>query len=229
MKNKLFLFFILILVPINLSSLYCELPSEHNKWIEEIQFKEEISFANREAIETIALSEKNKIHSEDVEWLKKQIGSQSKPIDVSFLKNEQSSKCKNCFTGDLLTILEEPKLQIFISFSVPDNIWCSLSHDLAKLGGSFVLVGLPNNSFSELSEKIIKLKKMGVDAQIQIDPIAFKKFQISNVPTFVVSDDNKFDKISGSISLEYALNYMSEKGEVNFSKSLQRKLRGFHE
>lgn len=229
MKNKIFLFFIFILSPINLPSLYCELPSEHYNWIKEIQIKEKNAFANHDAIKTITLSEKNKIHSEDVEWLQKQIGSSSKPIDVSFLKNEEASKCKNCSTGDLLKILEEPKFQIFISFSVPDNIWCSLSQDLTKLGGSFVLVGLPNNSFSELSERIIKLKKMGVNAQIQIDPIAFKKFQISKVPTFVVSDDNKFDKISGSISLEYALNYMSEKGEVTFSKSLQRKLRGFHD
>lgn len=228
MRNKLSLFFILILSSLNFPQLYSELSSEHEKWIRELQVKEKIASKNQVAIETIASSEKNKIRVEDVEWLKGQLESQSKPIDVSFLKKDQS-KCKNCFTGDLLNILEEPKFQIFISFSVPYNIWCSLSQDLAKIGGSFVLVGLPNNSFSELSEKIIKLKKMGVDAQIQIDPIAFKKYQISKVPTFVVSDDNKYDKISGSISVEYALNYLSEKGEVSFSKSLQRKLRGFHD
>jgi len=228
MRNKLFLFFVLISAPLSFSQICSSLSPKHDAWIKELRVKEENASKNQAAIETIALSEKNKMRVEDVEWLKGRLNSQSKPIDVSFLKKDQS-KCKNCFTGDLLNILEEPKFQIFISFSVPDNIWCSLSQDLAKIGGSFVLVGLPNNSFSELSEKIIKLKKMGVDAQIQIDPIAFKKYQISKVPTFVVSDDHKYDKISGCISVEYALNYLSEKGEVSFSKSLQRKLRGFHD
>lgn len=227
MRNKLALFVLL-----NLTSFlwaYTELSSENDEWIKILNEKEQaIIFANQEAKETIESFEKNKIRKEDVEWLKGQLKENiSKPVDVSFLQSDSSSKCKNCFTGDLLKILEEPDFKIFISFSVPESIWCSLSKDLVKVGGTFILIGLPNNSFPELSEKILKLKQMGVEAQIQIDPVAFKKYDVSQVPTFVISDGDKYDKVSGCISTEYALNYLSEKGELQFSKLLKKKLGDF--
>ena len=90
-----------------------------------------------------------------------------------------------------------------------------MSKELEKEGGVFVLRGLPNNSFSELAAKLLSLKKSGVNAAIQLNPIFFQTHQITNVPAFIVKAGDEFNKISGNISLKSALEKMLLKGLKN--------------
>ena len=100
----------------------------------------------------------------------------------------------------------ENSIMVFASFSMPDTLWVSLSKELEKQEGAFVLRGIPNNSFPDLAKKILALREKGVFAPILLDPIKFKDYEISKVPTIVQIKEDGFDKISGTVSLHYALN-----------------------
>lgn len=100
-------------------------------------------------------------------------------------------------------------LYVFVSFSLPIETWLSLSKDVEKVGGILVLRGLPENSFKSLSEKIYFLRKQGVNATVQIDPRLFSKYTVEHVPCFVTVEQDTFSKLSGNISLAFALEKMS--------------------
>jgi conjugal transfer pilus assembly protein TrbC len=102
----------------------------------------------------------------------------------------------------------ETNLYLFVSFSMPDEAWISLSKEAEKIGAIFVLRGLPENSFQTLSIKMQDLRKKGMRAAVQINPRLFDRFEVSKVPCFVSLNEEKFDKISGNISLNYALKKM---------------------
>ena len=110
-----------------------------------------------------------------------------------------SPKCRNC------TQPAGQNLMVFISFSVPMESWKEWSVGMEKSGGTFVLRGLPDNSFQLFSKKVTELRKEGVKAPIVIDPEAYSKYGIEAVPAVVQLDGQKYDKMSGNIRLEEVL------------------------
>lgn len=124
-------------------------------------------------------------------------------IDLAPLKQNQCSLTA--------PIKEDPHspLYVFVSFSMPDEALLSLSQDVQKVGGIFVLRGLPENSFKKLAIKLYSLRKQGLHATIQIDPRLFTQFNVEKVPSFVVKHPKGFDKLSGHVSLRYALEKIS--------------------
>ena len=46
------------------------------------------------------------------------------------------------------------------------------------------------------------------------DPQRFKEFSVTQVPAIVVSEGNRFDKVTGAVSLEYALDLMEREGDM---------------
>lgn len=140
---------------------------------------------------------KNRTDPEAIEWLREKI---KMDLSSSKLSLDASQPCKNCLLEKIQTI--EPKIYVFMSFSVPDETWLSLGKELEKNAGVFVLRGLPNNSFQELARRIAQLKKKGLNAEIQLNPLLFKEFGINAVPAFLTSSQ---ELIKGNISLEYAL------------------------
>ena len=74
------------------------------------------------------------------------------------------------------------KLLCFISFAVPLESWKEHSYFLKKTGGSFVLRGLPKNSFPILSQKLLELRKAGLRAPILLDPSSFENYEIDRYP-----------------------------------------------
>ena len=98
-----------------------------------------------------------------------------------------------------------------------------------------VLRGLIDNSFKKTAQFIKSLSNNG--AQAIIDPLSFKRFNINQVPQIVViSDDHNcymgrcsqtplHDKISGNISLHYALERISSEGE--YSNEVAKRLLGY--
>lgn len=123
-------------------------------------------------------------------------------------KNGQCSSTEH-INGD-----PETGLYIFVSFSMPDEAWISLSKEVVKVGGIFVLRGLPGNSFKQLAAKIHTLRKDGMHATIQIEPRLYKKFAVEKVPCFVSVDGDSYDKLSGNVTLSYALEKMKIKREL---------------
>ena len=126
------------------------------------------------------------------------------PSSMPFMENTHSDICKN-------------KLLVFASFSLPAESWKEHSHTLQKLEGSFILRGLPSNSFSDLSKKMKDLRKKEVLANIDIDPELFEKYNIDSIPTIVLIEDDKFDKVSGNIPIKSALKLFAEKGQTTLT------------
>ena len=115
---------------------------------------------------------------------------------------------------------------IFVSSSMSlDNI-ANYAISARSNNGVLVFRGLINHSFKQTAQFVQSLTEQGAIAII--DPLSFKRFNISHVPTIIViSDDHNcsmgrceqtplHDKISGNITVEYALERIIEEGE--FSK-----------
>lgn len=163
---------------------------------------------------------KNRVYPQTTEWLRE------------CLKNEmKEKKVPKALSGTRCLVspieqAESPSLLIFISFSVPEATWLSLSKEAASVGGGiFVLQGLPNNSFVELAQRLFYLKEQGLNIPVEIDPLCFRKYGISKVPTFVVQGSESFDQLSGHVSLAYALETMAQRGETLEAKQLYDKSR----
>jgi type-F conjugative transfer system pilin assembly protein TrbC len=113
--------------------------------------------------------------------------------------------CENC-RKTAVTEDSEDTLKLFISFSVPDSFWLESSKELERIGGAFILRGIPDNSFNVFAKNVLRLRKMGVLAPIRVDPKSFERNQIEVVPTFV----QEGSKVSGMLSLDYVLTLFGE-------------------
>lgn len=132
------------------------------------------------------------------------------------------NKCPNCLEGAIHINDTLPQVVVFVSFSMPDTVWLPLSREIEKVGGVFVLQGLPSNSFKALADKIYALRQKGIHATIQLHPQLFEKYQINKVPTFLVRDGNLEDKLVGNVSLRYVLQVIETKGECQIATQLLR-------
>lgn len=110
-------------------------------------------------------------------------------------------------------------LMMFVSFSVPLSTWKEASPDLEKLGGAFLIRGLPGSSFEELRNRILELRKEGIKAPILLDPQSFITYSIKTVPTLILKGDTSshednplYDQVSGNIPISEALRLIAEKG-----------------
>ena len=138
---------------------------------------------------------------------------------------QKGAGCKTCakFRADS----EERNLLLFISFSVPVSTWIDLSLDLAKTEGVFVVRGLPENSFEAFAKNILKLRQAGVMAPIYLDPGLFEQYEIDAVPTLVLREKGKFDKVAGNLRLEAALEKIKADGETQAcAECFLKQLRG---
>lgn len=166
-----------------------------------------------------------------INWVKELIKKDSNLInrvDTSFLKtpNNDVLSQQKCRTNAENLMDRSFKVYAFLSFSVPQETWLELSNDLKKINGVVVLRGIPNNSFVELSKRIQDLDKKGFSIPLQINPLLFEKFAITQVPSYVVVDGDKFDKVTGNVSIKFALDLMTSQGETEEVKHLAFKLRG---
>lgn len=93
-----------------------------------------------------------------------------------------------------------PTLYIFMSYSVPKQVWLDLWKQVDLYPFQFVLRGLPDNSFQKLAEKI---KEYG--CPVSINPNLFKKFGVTAVPTFIWVHKGVVKGVQGNVSLECAM------------------------
>ena len=108
---------------------------------------------------------------------------------------------------------------VFVSLSMPLGSLVRLAADAQKVGGVLVMRGTVNGSLKQTVEAVQRLSEQGVE--IQIDPQAFGRYQVSVVPAMVVDLSgpqgceatkacaNRSPLIEGDVSLGYSLAYIA--------------------
>lgn len=188
-----------------------------------LSFVQLVSGAENLSLESV------KIDQTTLEWLKthlqEQLVSQNRLIPSLNQTNDSSttSSCAGCETTAISLLDETPSLYLFMSFALEDRLWLAYSRELEKIGGVFLVRGLPYNSFKELADRIFVLQAKGLNAPIQIHPQLFEKYVVEQVPSIVVAEEEKYDKITGNLSLACALSKMALKGETKQAKQLYHK------
>jgi len=118
---------------------------------------------------------------------------------------------------------------IFTSFSMPDASLQAWLADADLVGASVVVRGLIDNDWRKTLTKMHHL--LGDDPQggMQIDPVLFQSFNITQVPAVVIVETllvpcqenmtcnvyGKFDVIYGNVTLRYALTQLQAEGEAS--------------
>ena len=108
---------------------------------------------------------------------------------------------------------------VFLSFSMPEQSLKAWLNQCKQSGATPVIRGLINHSFKETIQKIQHLSQQ-TDMGLQLDPILFQAFGITQVPAVVTVNDYHycpqqmsckevfFNKIYGDVTLDYALQKM---------------------
>jgi type-F conjugative transfer system pilin assembly protein TrbC len=96
-------------------------------------------------------------------------------------------------------------LYIFISFSMPKETLKFLAVEAKKHKAVLVIRGLIENSFLKTA---IFLKELGEG--VVLDPLLFREYNVVVVPTFMKKHQAGYKKISGNITLAYALEKFKE-------------------
>ncbi|KKM65756.1 hypothetical protein LCGC14_1488070 [marine sediment metagenome] len=130
---------------------------------------------------------------------------------VDFPISTEKRACNNCRSFEKNSGDNQSAVYIFISFSVPENTWLELDRTTSPINKIFVVRGIPNNSFEVFGKKIAALKDKGFSSFLEINPELFHKYEIINVPSFVVTNGGNFNKVSGNISLQKTLEIIEKK------------------
>jgi type-F conjugative transfer system pilin assembly protein TrbC len=118
-----------------------------------------------------------------------------------------------------------PRLQIFVSHSMPISLLKSYAREAIKYNGVLVFRGLPAGSFHRLAKLVSDISGDNAEGiAMQIDDEAFKAFNVKVVPTIVLSktanifseqvQGGAFDKISGNVTIKYALEVFAKEGDL---------------
>ena len=164
-------------------------------------------------------------YQEDVKKLKKRIDEKVNTIDTDDLKalaadlmekaKEYQSEAKSGVDNAMASsdkrvgqeknkVNEAADLLICVSLSMPRETLIGYLKQAKIYGAKIVVQGLINNSFKEtlkLTHALVKQYKVG----ILLDPPTFTKYGVTIAPTIILKKGNRFDKVSGVISLEAAL------------------------
>lgn len=120
-------------------------------------------------------------------------------------------------------------LFILVSLSMPTGALNKLVEQAEKAGATLVFRGAKGDSMAEMGKEIAKI--IGTrNVQIIIHPAAFQQFSVKHVPAFVLASEEagktlddgcskpeSFVKVSGDVTLDYALDYI-ERNDSEWSK-----------
>jgi conjugal transfer pilus assembly protein TrbC len=115
---------------------------------------------------------------------------------------------------------------VFVSFSMPEQLMSETLSECARLHIPAVLNGLIANSMPATVKKIHALSQLVPKLNLQIDPTAFERFGIKQVPALVVEKEGKFDVLYGNLNLKEGLVRIATQGDSGFSVAEVRRLIG---
>lgn len=107
------------------------------------------------------------------------------------------------FVGELKA---EADLLVFVSSSMSKESLKTLSKEVEEYGGTLIVRGFKDNEFKNSIEYFPE--------SFLIDPELFEEFKVANVPTFVLLEDNRHDRMSGFVSTRYALEQFAKNGDM---------------
>ena len=123
--------------------------------------------------------------------------------------------------------LAAPTAAVFVSFSIPQALLMETLKDSARLHIPATLNGLHQNSMMQTAKLVGALSNQVPNLALQIDPTAFERFGITQVPALVVEDKGCFDVVYGHLPLKEGLERIASHGECGFSMaSLLESLHG---
>lgn len=150
------------------------------------------------------------------------LGAGAKALEKGVRHLSENSIVKQIIKNHKLN--KEPKtnqgLMIFVSFSMPNELLWSYMEQAKHYNGRLVIRGLVENSF----KKTIQAMDLGENRKLVLDvnPKAFKEFNVAQVPSIVLSNGKQYDKFTGSVSVSYALEEIKSKGDLKEHKLLER-------
>jgi len=112
---------------------------------------------------------------------------------------------------------EAVSIRVFVSFSMPEILLKETLAESARLHIPAVLNGLHQNSMAKTASKIFKLSRDVPNLNLNIDPTAFERYSIHQVPALVVERQGRFDVIYGNLSLSEGLNRIINRGETGLT------------
>lgn len=180
----------------------------------------------------VSLSAQAEISQKDVESMISQALQDQKSVQVQahqLLMSLKENKRSCIMQTEVLPELQQKSsstLLVFVTLSMSDEALKAYARDLRKIGGRLIIRGLIDDSFLKTSKR---LKDLGIE--VDIDPIAFEAFQITQVPAIVHtkgltrSYDGPYDRMIGVVSVLHALEEFERSGECD-ATPLLKKLRG---
>lgn len=119
----------------------------------------------------------------------------------------------------------KPKYDLLImaSLSMPKEALTRLAEQAQRAHATFIFRGLSGNSMTKMSQDV-RNAMGGAPASVVINPPAFKQFSVTRVPAIVIATHQAgnvlesgcakaqtYVKVSGDVSLDYALDYIERK------------------
>lgn len=118
-------------------------------------------------------------------------------------------------SGYAETNTAQEKILIFVSFSMPKESIKNWISEAQSLHAPVILRGFVNNSFKETVTAIANLiQDKKAHGGLQIDPILFKLYHITEVPAVIRVHDDTYDVLYGNVSLDYALKKLREESHA---------------
>lgn len=144
-------------------------------------------------------------------------------LDVSGIKGPAGAIDLDEMVSGARTAMSSPKgaplFLAFVSLSIPEESLSRIIAETGKAGGVVVFRGFTPGDPRRFIAGIQKVMTQDQASNVAIDPRLFRAFHVDRVPTYVavstsfdpcdqldcVSEVPAFDRISGNISVEYAL------------------------
>ena len=134
----------------------------------------------------------------------------------------------------------QPDLLIFVSFSMPREALIRTIEQAERAGGALVFRGLKGDSMKRMGEEVRAL--IGErNVSVAIHPPAFQQYSIRQVPAVVIanakagsvmedgcSKPETFAKVTGDVTLNFALDYIERKSPewASVARAYRNRLEG---
>ena len=103
-------------------------------------------------------------------------------------------------------------VEVFVSFSMPEQLMIETLTESTHLGLPVTLNGLIDDAMPKTMEKLFELSQKVPDLALQIDPTAFERYGVTQVPALVVDTGDCFDVIYGTLTLKEGLRRIQARG-----------------
>lgn len=131
----------------------------------------------------------------------------------------------------------QPSLIVFITLSMPDAEIRQILNDASRFGASVAIRGMHGSSMKDTFLKMKSFLTKGSKQGITIDPTVFSRFEIGEVPAYVLAakpverctaegcSTPPYVKATGSVTLEYFLEKVRAEANPEMKALAQEKLK----